>query len=114
MNQRILENNKEKEYIKKKSKKINDKRPNNNIFIKHYLLLLFIPLFIFINIYLSNNNPKILELVKRIEELESKIQILKKEAIKKKVKIAFVSQHYFIGINQYLNILGELLIKLGK
>ena len=114
MNHRLLEDNKEKKNIKKKSKKVNDKKPNNNIFIKKYILFFSIPLIIFINIYLSEHSPKILDLIKRIEKLESTIQKLEKETIKKKIKIAFVSKHYFIGINKYINILGELLIKLGR
>ena len=74
MNHYKLENNKEKGI---KKRKINDKK--SKIYIKHYIFLMLIPLFIFINIYLSNNNPKTLELIKKIKELESKIKKWKKK-----------------------------------
>ena len=114
MNHYLLQSNKEKGNTKKNKKKTDDKKHKNRIFIRNYIYLFFIPLIIFINIYLSNDNSETLELSRKIEELELKIQKMQKETIKKKVKIAFLSQHYLNGISRFLSILSGLLLKTGK
>jgi len=94
-----------------KSKKCQKKLDKKN-FIKDNILLFFIPIIISIIIYLLINNSK---LNKRIEELESRIEIMNKEVVKKKIKIAFITQYLFIsGIARFLTVLTELLVKTGK
>ena len=112
MNKNKLENYKEKG---KSIKKHSGKNSKNKIFTKKNIFFFFIPLIIFINIYLITNNPQILELKKNIEELKSTIQKLEKEVIRKKVKIGLVSQHIYLnGIARFLIVLGDLLVKTGK
>ena len=111
MNQNKLQLDKNKE---KDDLKTSEKKSQNKIFTKKNIFFFFIPLIIFVNIYLINNNPKILELNKKIEELESKIQKMEKKT-DKKVKIAFVSKHIYLnGIARFIIVLGELLSKTGK
>ena len=56
-----------------------NKKAKIKIFTKRNILFLFIPMVIFIDIYLINNNPKTLELKRQIEELKSQIQKSKKK-----------------------------------
>ena len=112
MNNKKLQNKKEKE---NNIKKQDDKKPKNKIFTKKNILLFFIPIFIFINIYLINNSPQNLELKRQIEKLKSRIQKLEKEIVKKKVKIGLVYENIYLnGIAKFLIVLGDLLVKTGK
>ena len=91
------------------------KKPKNRIFTKQNILFFFIPIIIFVNIYLINNNPTLLELNEKIKSLESKIESMEKEVVKKKINIALVSQHIYLnGIARFLTVLAELLVKTGK
>ena len=91
-----------------------ERKSKNKIFTKKNLLFFFIPLIIFLNIYLisknptikelnkkikelESNNPTIKELNKRIIELESKIKELEKKDVKKKIRIALVNQHIYLN-----------------
>lgn len=92
-----------------------NKKKKYKFYTKKNLLIFFIPLFIFINIYLINNNPTISELNKKIKELETKIENIDKKVIKKKIGIAFVNQYLYLnGIARYLTVLSDLLVKTGK
>ena len=91
-----------------------NKKAKIKIFTKRNILFLFIPMVIFIDIYLINNNPKTLELKRQIEELKSQIQKSKKK-LWKKIKIGLVSDHIYLnGIARFLIILGGLLSKTEK
>ena len=105
---KINENNGKKNMLKKRKSK-------NKIFTKTNILIFFIPLAIAINIYLINKNPSILELEEKIKALESKIENMEKEVVKKKVSIALVTQHIYLnGIGRFITVLGDLLVKTGK
>ena len=85
------------------------------IYTKRNILIFFIPLFIFISIYLINNNPSLLELKERIKELESKIETIEKKIHKRKISIAFVYDYLYIySVPRYLTVLSDLLVKTGK
>ena len=117
MNKNINNLEKDNEFLLKPNniKKKPKKKTKNKIFTKVNIFFFFIPLIIFINIYMLNNNPTLFELNKKIKELEEKIEKMEKEVIKKKIKIALVSQHIFLnGIARFLIVLGELLVKTGK
>ena len=91
-----------------------NKKAKIKIFTKRNILFLFIPMVIFIDIYLINNNPKTLELKRQIEELKSQIQKSKKK-LWKKIKIGLVSDHIYLnGIVRIIIVLGELLSKTEK
>jgi glycosyltransferase involved in cell wall biosynthesis len=133
-NNNLDSNSNNSDITKNKTKKIAKKKSKNKnkIFTKKNLLFFFIPLIIFLNIYLINknpaieelkekiielesNNPMIKELNKKIIELESKIDELEKNSVKKKIKIGLVSQHIYLnGIARFLIVLAELLLKTGK
>ncbi len=92
-----------------------NKKSKIKFYTKRNILIFFIPLFIFINIYLINNNPTLLELNQKIKELETKIEMIDKNVIKKKIGIAFVNQYLYInGIARYITVLTDLLVKTGK
>ena len=117
----------EKNNLEKKNKKISLEKNNNNqnntfqkinsfkIFTKKNILFFFFPIIIFTNIYFIKNNPTILELEKKIKFLEFKFKKMKKELVRKKIGIAFISQHIYLnGIGRLLTVLCELLAKTGK
>ena len=101
--------------------KNNDKEPiqlkkaKNKLFTKKNILLVFIPLIIAMNIFFIYYNPKILELKEKIRVLETKIDNMEKEVVKKKITIALVTDHIFLnGIARFITVLADLLVKTGK
>ena len=101
--------------ISNEDKRVPKKKKKNKIFTKQNILFFFIPIIIFINLYLFNNNPIILELNKKVKELESKIKSMEKEVVTKKIKIGIINQHLLLnGIGRFITVLAELLVKTGK
>ena len=116
--------NKKKNNLNQKDEKDSEKKPNGSseknyrkkskikIFTKKTILLFVFPLFIAINIYLVNNNTDLLELNERIKDLESKIEAMDKNLLKKKISIAFVSTYFrMYSIARYISVLSDLLVK---
>ena len=94
---------------------IHDRNSNTRIYTKRNILILFIPLIIFFNLYLINNNPTFLELTERIKKLEFKIKTLEKKISNKKIGIAFVYRSLHVNrVARYLTVLSDLLVKTGK
>ena len=94
---------------------ISPKKPKKRHFTKRNIIFFFVIFIILILIYLADNNHTIEELYKKIDILESKIEKLDKDTIKKKIGIAIVTPHLFgNGIARQLTILSDLLIKTGK
>ena len=102
---------------KKQKKEINPikKKSQKRYFTKNNILFIFIPITICINIYLINNNPTILQLRKKVQELELKLENIDKEAVSKKINIALINQYLYVnGIARFLTVLSDLLVKTGK
>ena len=94
---------------------INQKKSKKKYFNKKNIIFFFTIFIIFILIYLANNNREIAKLNKKLEDLESKIETMDKQVIKKKIGIAFVFPYLFgNGIGRLLSILTELLVKTGR
>ena len=94
---------------------ISPKKPKKRHFTKRNIIFFFVIFIILILIYLADNNHTIEELYKKIDILESKIEKLDKDTIKKKIGIAIVTLHLFgNGIARQLTNLSNLLIKTGK
>ena len=103
-NYKLNEHNKIKK-IKKKHK----------CFTKKIILNISIPILILFNIFLINNNPNVLQLTQKIEELEYKIENMKKQIIPKKIGIAFVIQYENVDkISRFISILSNYLIETKK
>ena len=90
-------------------------KPKNKYCTKTNIIFVLIAFLIFLMIYLADNNRTIIELNLKIEKLESKLELLNNEVIKKKIGIAFVNPIlYGNGIGRLLTTLTELLMKTGK
>ena len=92
-----------------------EKKSKNKYFTKRNIIFFFVLLIVFIMTYLAHNNKEISILNNKIEELESKLQQMEKEVVKKKIGVAFISPIlYGNGIGRLMTILTELLMKTGR
>ena len=114
-NQNDEKDSEKKSNYRDKSEKNSLKTFEIKIFTKRNIFIFFIPLFIFISIYLVNNNPSALELKEKIKELELKIETLEKKMHEKKIGIAFVYEYLYVdSVARYITVLSDLLVKTGK
>ena len=92
-----------------------EKKSKNKYFTKRNIIFFFVLLILFIMIYLAHNNKETSILNNKIEELESKLEQMEKEVVKKKIGVAFISPLlYGNGIGRLMTILTELLMKTGR
>ena len=114
-NQNDEKDSEKKSNYRDKSEKNSLKTSEIKIYTKRNIFIFFIPLFIFISIYLVNNNPSALELKEKIKELELKIETLEKKMHEKKIGIAFVYEYLYVdSVARYITVLSDLLVKTVK
>ena len=98
-----------------KRKKKSEKKSKCKNFYKCYPLFIFIGAMIFFIRYFNDNKMTVLELNNKIQGLQTKIQQIEKDYVKKKIGIAFVNPNFHgNGIGRLLSVLTELLVKTGK
>ena len=94
---------------------IYQKKSKKKYFTKKNIIFFFSLFTIFIMIYIADNNREISILNAKIVELDTKLEKMGKEVIKKKIGVAFISPVLFgNGIGRLITILTELLVKTGR
>ena len=91
------------------------KKSSKPYFSPKFILFVIFTLSILLVFFFIYHKYTIKELNNKINELESRINIMDKEVVKRKIGVAFVYDYmYANGIARFLTVLTELLAETGK